>query len=161
MPHDSAPYNDVGTITPSYRHFLAFIPILYYSAHLSALPMLYTPFILCTTSLSHPPSAATCDPIYYHLRPQEKQSTSSNGSPFSIICIRPSFPYLENLIIYSYLQYICGTCHMAYILTFYIFLPSLNNNTIFIFSSYFIKHMLALFFKFLCICATKSLHLGI
>ena len=32
----------------------------------------------------------------------------------------------------------CGTCHMAYIITFYIFLPSLNNNTIFIFSSYFI-----------------------
>ena len=36
--------------------------------------------------------------------------------------------------------------HMAYILTFYIFLPSLNNNIIFIFSSYFIKHTLALFF---------------
>ena len=54
----------------------------------------------------------------------------------------------------------CGTCHMAYILTFYIFLPSLNNNTIFIFSSYFIKHTLASLFK-LCICATKSLHLGI
>ena len=34
--------------------------------------------------------------------------------------------------------FICGACHMAYILTFYIFLPSLNNNTIFIFSSYFI-----------------------
>ena len=32
----------------------------------------------------------------------------------------------------------CGACHMAYILTFYIFLPSLDNNTIFIFSSYFI-----------------------
>ena len=47
---------------------------------------------------------------------------------------------------------------MAYILTFYIFLPSLNNNTIFIFSSYFIKHTLASFFKFLCIRATKSLH---
>ena len=46
-------------------------------------------------------------------------------------------------------------------LTVYIFVPSLNNNTIFIFSSYFIKHMLASFFKFLCICATKSLHLGI
>ena len=49
-------------------------------------------FILCTTSISHPPSAATCDPG--HL----KQSTSSNGSPFSITCIRPPFPYLEHLI---------------------------------------------------------------
>ena len=27
-----------------------------------------------------------------------KQSTSSNGSPFSIICIRPPFPYLEHPI---------------------------------------------------------------
>ena len=26
IPHASAPYNTVGTITPSYRHFLAFIP---------------------------------------------------------------------------------------------------------------------------------------
>ena len=26
IPHVSAPYNAVGTITPSYRHFLAFIP---------------------------------------------------------------------------------------------------------------------------------------
>ena len=40
----------------------------------------------------------------------------------------------------------CGTCHMVYILTFYIFLPSFNNNTIFIFSSCFIKHTLASFF---------------
>ena len=46
---------------------------------------------------------------------------------------------------------------MAYILIFSIFLHLLNNNTIFIFSSYFIKHMLASFFKFSCICATKSL----
>ena len=37
-----------------------------------------------------------------------------------------------------------------------IFLPSLNNNTIFIFSSYFIKHTLVSFFKFSCICATES-----
>ena len=50
----------------------------------------------------------------------------------------------------------CGTCHMAYILIFSIFLPSSNNNTIFIFSSYFIKHTLASFLKFLCICATES-----
>ena len=46
---------------------------------------------------------------------------------------------------------------MAYILIFSIFLPSLNNNTIFIFSSHFIKHTHASFFKFLCICATESL----
>ena len=46
---------------------------------------------------------------------------------------------------------------MAYILIFSIFLPSLNNNTIFIFSSYFIKHMLASFFKFWCICTAESL----
>ena len=45
---------------------------------------------------------------------------------------------------------------MAYILIFSIFLPSLNN-TIFIFPSYFIKHTLASFFKFFCICATESL----
>ena len=41
----------------------------------SAPQALYPLFILCTTSLSHPPSAATCDPRYL------KQSTSSNGSP--------------------------------------------------------------------------------
>ena len=35
---------------------------------------LYRSFILCTISLSYPPSAATCDPRYL------KQSTSSNGS---------------------------------------------------------------------------------
>ena len=46
---------------------------------------------------------------------------------------------------------------MAYIFIFSIFLPSLNNNTIFIFSSYFIKRTLASFFKFSCICATESL----
>ena len=51
----------------------------------------------------------------------------------------------------------CVTCHMAYILIFSIFLPSLNNNTIFILYSYFIKHTLASFFKFLCICSTESL----
>ena len=45
---------------------------------------------------------------------------------------------------------------MAYILIFYIFLPSLNNNTIFIFSSYFIKHTLASFIKFFCISATRA-----
>ena len=39
-------------------------------------------FIPCSTSLSHPPSAATCDPRYLI------QSTSSNRSPFIITCIR-------------------------------------------------------------------------
>ena len=38
-------------------------------------------FILCNTSLSHPPSAATCNRRYL------KQSTSSNGSPFGFTCI--------------------------------------------------------------------------
>ena len=61
-------------------------------------------------------------------------------------------------VIFLLFSVYCGTCHMAYILIFSIFLPSLNNNTIFIFSSYFIKHMLASFFKFLCICATESLN---
>ena len=37
----SAPYNAVGTNTPSHRHF-SFIPILYCSAHFSALPTLIT-----------------------------------------------------------------------------------------------------------------------
>ena len=46
-------------------------PILYCSGHFSALPKLYLypSFILCTTSLSHPQSAATCDSRYL------KQST--------------------------------------------------------------------------------------
>ena len=48
--------------------------------------------IQCTTSLSHPPSASTCDHRYL------KQSTSSYGLPFSITCIRPPFPYLEHHI---------------------------------------------------------------
>ena len=48
--------------------------------------------------------------------------------------------------IYSSTEWRCGACHMAYILTIYIFQPSLNNNTIFILSSYFIKHTLASFF---------------
>ena len=67
--------------------------------------------------------------------------------------------FISNQYIFSpqLMQIMCGTCHMAYILIFSIFLPSLNNNTIFIFSSYFIKHTLASFFKFLRICATESL----
>ena len=58
----------------------------------SAPQALYPSFILCTTSLSHPPSSATCDPRYLN------QSTSSNGSPFSITYIRSPLPYLEHLI---------------------------------------------------------------
>ena len=86
IPHGSAPYNAVGTITHSYRHFLAFIPSpLLLSFLFSAPHTLYPSFILCTTPLSHPQSAATCDPRYL------KQSTSSNGSPFRITCIRPHY----------------------------------------------------------------------
>ena len=50
------------------------------------------PYILCTTSLTQPTSTATCDPKYIN------QSTSSKGSPFSLACVRPPFPYLEHLI---------------------------------------------------------------
>ena len=93
IPHTSAPSNAVGTITPSYRHFLAFIPNpLLLRTLFSAPQALYPSFILCTTSLSHPPSAANYDPRYL------KQSTSSNGSPFSITCIRSPLPYLEHFI---------------------------------------------------------------
>ena len=59
-------------------------PILYCSIHFppfSAPHAQYPSFILCTTSLSHPPSAATCDPRYLI------QSTSSNGLSYSITCI--------------------------------------------------------------------------
>ena len=80
-------------IYSSYRHFLTFIrnPLLL-RALFSDPQALYPSFILCTTSLSHPPSAATCYPRYLN------QSTSSNGSPFSITCIRSQLPYLEHLI---------------------------------------------------------------
>ena len=71
-PHASATYNAVGTITPSYRHFLGFIPSpLLLSTLFSDPHALYHSFILCATTLSHPPSAATCDPRYL------KQSTCS------------------------------------------------------------------------------------
>ena len=43
----------------------------------------YPSFIRRTTSLSHRPSATTCDPRYLN------QSTFSNGSPFTLTCIRP------------------------------------------------------------------------
>ena len=54
--HASAQYNAVGTITPSYIHFLAFIsnPLLR-STLFNNPHALYPSFILCTTSLSHPP----------------------------------------------------------------------------------------------------------
>ena len=74
-------------------HFLAFIPSpLLLSILLSTPHTQYPSFILCTTTLSHPPSAATWDPRYF------KQSTSSNVSLFSIVCIRSPLPYLEHLI---------------------------------------------------------------
>ena len=61
VPQASAPYNGVGAIAPSYRHFLAFTqnPLLLRTLF-SAPHALYPWFILCTTSLSHPPSAASC-----------------------------------------------------------------------------------------------------
>ena len=43
IPQVSAPYNAVGTITPSYRHFFKFIHNPYCSAHFLGLPTLYTP----------------------------------------------------------------------------------------------------------------------
>ena len=54
IPHASAPYNAFGTITSSYRHFLAFIqnPLLP-SAHFSALPTLYTHHSFCVPHLFH------------------------------------------------------------------------------------------------------------
>ena len=93
IPHASASYNAVFTITASYRHFLAFItnPLLLRTLF-SAPKALYHSFVLCTTSLSHHPLAATFDPRYL------KQSTSSNGSLFSITCIRSPLPFLEHLI---------------------------------------------------------------
>ena len=51
IPHASGPNYADGTITPSYRQFFVFIPILYCSAHFSALPTLYTPYSFC---VSHP-----------------------------------------------------------------------------------------------------------
>ena len=58
--------------------------ILYCSAHFAP------SFLLCTTTLSHPTSAATCYPRYLKL------STSSLS--FRITCIWPLFPYLQQLI---------------------------------------------------------------
>ena len=54
-PHASAPYNAVLTIiiTHSDRPFVAFIPILYYSAHFSALPALYKTHSICVPHQFH------------------------------------------------------------------------------------------------------------
>ena len=71
--HASAPYNAVSIITSSYIHLLTIPSPLLLSKLFSAHHALYPSFILCTTSLSHPTSAVTCDPRYL------KQSTSSNG----------------------------------------------------------------------------------
>ena len=58
IPHASPPDNAVGRITPPHRHFLALIPSpLLLSTLFSAPHALYPSFILCTTFLSHPPSA--------------------------------------------------------------------------------------------------------
>ena len=65
---------------------------IYCSAHFSVLPTLYTPDSFCVPCPFH----------ILHQLPLEtqvhKQSTSSDGSPFNITCIRPPLPYLEHLI---------------------------------------------------------------
>ena len=51
--------------TPWYRHSLAFIPSHLLVTTLFNAPHALSPsFILCTTSLSHPPSAVSCDPMH-------------------------------------------------------------------------------------------------
>ena len=55
-PHACAPYNAVGTITPSYRVIdtsLPLSPVLYCSAHFSELPTLYTPHSFCVPHPFH------------------------------------------------------------------------------------------------------------
>ena len=53
-PHASAPYNAIGTISPSDRHFLAFIlnPLVL-STLFSTSHALYPSFILCTVAHCH------------------------------------------------------------------------------------------------------------
>ena len=54
IPNASAPYNAVGTITPSYRRFFSFISSpLYCSAHCSALAKLNTPHSFCVPHPFH------------------------------------------------------------------------------------------------------------
>ena len=92
IPHGSALYTAVGTITPSHRHFSAFIPSPLLLGTLSSAPYaLYPSFIRCTTSLSHPPSAATSGHRYL------KQSAYFKSSPFSTTCIQSPLPYLHSL----------------------------------------------------------------
>ena len=54
IPHASAPYNAGGTITPSFRQFLAFIssPLLLHT-HFSAPPTLYTLHSFCVSHTFH------------------------------------------------------------------------------------------------------------
>ena len=54
--------------------------------------MLYTPPSFCIPHPFHIIHHPSCIPKYL------KPTTSSNGSLFSITCIRPPFPYLEHLI---------------------------------------------------------------
>ena len=79
-------------------HFLAFIhnPLLV-SILFRTPNVKYPSIILCTTSLSCPLSAATCDPRYF------KCSTSSNGSSFSMTCTQTSLkaPLISGGIICS------------------------------------------------------------
>ena len=83
IPHASAPYSAVGTITPSYRHFLTFIPNplllrTLFSAPPSSIPLFHSVYHI------HFTSSISC-----HLHPRYlKQSTSSKGAPFNITCIR-------------------------------------------------------------------------
>ena len=83
MPHASDRFNAVGTITPSYRHFLEFIPssIAQHTFQLSpcSIPLIH--------SVHHIPFTSS---ICRHLQ--------SPGTPFSITCIRLPLPYLEHLI---------------------------------------------------------------
>ena len=79
IPHASPPYKGVVTITSHIYLFDFILRKEYFTVLLSTIfsahHVLYPSFKLCPISLSHPPSAATCDPRYL------KQSTSSNGSP--------------------------------------------------------------------------------
>ena len=62
--HVSDPYNAVGTITPSYRHILAFVPIFYCVAHFLALCRPHIPHIHSVYHIEFISS------IRCHLRPQ-------------------------------------------------------------------------------------------
>ena len=89
IPHVSALYNTFGTITTSHRHFfLCIYPNPLMRSTLFSIPhALYKPFILCTTYISHPPSAPTYDRRYLNW-----------SHHVSHAFIRPLFPYLEHLI---------------------------------------------------------------